>query len=359
MRAAPLTVRRASSEDAAAWDQFVNAHPEGRYSHLWGYREALEKAYGYRCVQLQFFSEGQLCGVFPYIKHPRNNGWLISQPFTEYGGPLTGNLTEDQYRELTELMLASAGEEKCRSIEVRGGMGCDAAAQAGGWIRQLLHSYAVLELDDPEKLWKKTVTHEARKGVNKARKSGLTAEVRRGASAVHDPFYQLYLVSMKRLGVPPHSKQFFEHLAAGIGERLVACWVMSGSEPAAILLGATSAQRIHIFVIASDPEAWPRRPSDLAHWELICWAYNQGLRVFDFGSARYGGQIQFKKKWGVSLYDYGFYLIAPPDARSGLKSQTVQTSSKSMAAMSAIWRTAVPLSMTRLIGPSLRRYLTK
>lgn len=354
-----LTAENATSKDAGEWDAFVNQHPEGRYSHLWGYRTALEKAYGYYCVYLKFHCDGQLCGVFPSIKHPGNNGWLISQPFTEYGGPLTTSLTPDGGRQFTDLMLSSARRENCRSIEVRGGMGCDANAESGGWIKQPMHSYAILQIDDPELLWKKVVTHEARKGVNKARKAGLLADIRTGPKAVQDPFYHEYLSSMKRLGVPPHSNQFFEHLAAGIGDRLVASWVMDGAKPAAILLGATSARRIHIFVIASDPQAWPKRPSDLAHWELICWAHKVGLRVFDFGSARYGGQIQFKKKWGVELHDYGFYLIAQTDAHAGLRSQTVQTSSKSMAAMSAIWRTTMPLSMTRLIGPSIRRYLTK
>jgi len=351
--AGTLTVTAASVADAVEWDAFVNQHPEGRYSHLWGYRVALEKAYGYHCVYLKFQCDGKLCGVFPSIKHPRNNGWLISQPFTEYGGPLTTSLTADGSRQLTDLLLASAQQEKCRSIEVRGGMGSDALAEAGGWIKQPMHSYAVLQMDDPEILWKKVVTHEARKGVNKARKAGLQFEIRRGASAVEDPFFQEYLASMKRLGVPPHSKQFFQHLAAGLGDRLVASWVMDGTRPAAILLGATSAQRVHIFVIASDPQAWPKRPSDLAHWELICWAYKEGLKAFDFGSARYGGQIQFKKKWGVELSDYGFYLIAPSGARSTLKSQTVQTSSKTMATMSAIWRKMMPLPITRLL-PSKR-----
>lgn len=359
MNSGSLTSALAIPEDAVEWDAFVNQHPEGRYSQLWGYRVALEKAYGYHCVYLKFHGGGQLCGVFPSIKHPRNNGWLISQPFTEYGGPLTTNFTPDRSAQLTDLMLSSARRENCRSIEVRGGMGCDGNAQSGGWIKQPMHSYAVLPMDDPEILWKKVVTHEARKGVNKARKAGLRAEIRRGPGAVQSPFYHEYLVSMKRLGVPPHSLQFFQHLAEGLGDRLVASWVMDGTKPAAILLGATSAQRIHIFVIASDPQAWPKRPSDLAHWELICWAYKEGLRVFDFGSARYGGQIQFKKKWGVELHDYGFYLIAPADVRPGLKSRTVQTSSKTMTTMSAIWRTTMPLPVTRLIGPSLRRYLTK
>ncbi len=350
---------RAEPVDAAEWDRFVNEHPEGRYSHFWGYRTTLEKTYGYRCVYLKFLLEGKLCGVFPSIRRSYHGGWLISQPFCEYGGPLTSGLSPEYYRHLTRLLLEAAREENCRAIEVRGGIGCEDAASAGEWVKQPLHSYALLNLEQTEKLWRNALTNEARKGVNKATTSGLTTEIRCGAAAIQPPFFDLYLDSMKRLGVPPHSQSFFENLAAGIGERLVATWVMKDSCPAAILLGATSSRRVHIFVIASDPKAWSMRPSDIAHWELICWACQQGFQVFDFGSARYAGQIQFKRKWGVALYDYGFYLIATRELRSTLKVETVKTSSGTMSFMSEVWRRIVPLPMTRVLGPPIRKLLTK
>lgn len=354
-----LEMRRAGEADAQEWDQFVHQHPEGRYSQLWGYKTALEKAYGYRCPYLKFTCGGRLRAIFPSIRHSRHGGWLISQPFNEYGGPLAQGLAADQYRDLTNLMLQAAREENCRAIEIRGGIGCDEAAQAGGWVKQPLHSYAVLNLDDPEKLWRKSLTNEARKGVNKARKSGLTCEIRSGRRAVENPFFHLYLDSMKRLGVPPHSQTFFRYLAEGIQDRLIAAWVLQESRPVAVLLGATTGRRVQIFVIASDPQAWSARPSDLAHWEFIESACRQGMQVFDFGSARYGGQIQFKKKWGVSLYDYGYYLIAPPELRARLKIQSVQSSSRSMSAMSRLWRSVMPLAATRVFGPPIRKLLTK
>jgi serine/alanine adding enzyme len=357
--ASSLEMRRAVAADAEEWDQFAHQHAEGRYSHLWGYRTALEKAYGYRPVYLKFILGGRLRAIFPSIRRSRHGGWLISQPFNEYGGPLIQRLGAEQYREFTSLMLSAAREEHCRAIEIRGGIGCDEAAQAGGWVKQPLHSYAVLSLDEPEKLWRKSLTNEARKGVNKARKSGLTAEIRRGPAAIQNPFFSLYLNSMKRLGVPPHSLAFFQHLAEGIRDNLVAAWVTRESRPAAILLGATTGRRVQIFIIASDPQAWSMRPSDLAHWALIEWACQQGMQVFDFGSARYGGQIQFKKKWGVSLYDYGYYLVAPLELHSRLRIQSVKTSSRTMTAMSALWRRFMPLPLTRVVGPAIRKSLTK
>ena len=353
-----IDVVKATDADAASWDGFVESHPEGRYCHLWGYRRALENACGYRCIYLKILSSGKLVGIFPAIKL-RRRGWMISQPFNEYGGPLTVKLSPDANNRLSHHLVETAKQEGCKAIEIRGGIGCEEISDRPEWKRVPLHSYAILKLGNPEELWKKVITYEARKGVNKARKSGLVTEIRRGRQAIEGPFYDLYLVSMKRLGVPPHSLRFFEELAAGIGDRLVASWVMDSGKPAAILLGAVTGGRVHIFVIASLPEAWPKRPSDLAHWELIQWACQQDFKVFDFGSARYEGQIQFKKKWGVEFRDYGFYLVGPQETVSKMEVQSVKTSSKSMSLMSDLWRWGVPIPLTRLLGPPIRRFLTK
>ncbi len=354
-----LTVRRAQPMEAQSWDGFVESHPEGRFCHLWGFRQVLERTYGYRCVYLNIYAGEQRIGIFPSIAVTRGSPRLISQPFNEYGGPLSRALSTDQYHQLSQLLFQAAQEENCRSVEIRGGIGCEAANEAVGWIKIPLHSYAILRLEEEQQLWRNSLTNEARKGVNRARKAALVVEIRRGTSAVQDPFFKLYLVSMKRLGVPPHSAQFFSELARTLGDRLVGAWVMSQGEPAAVLLGSIVGQRIQVWITASAPKFWSMRPNDLAHWELIRWACGEGLRIFDFGSARYSGQIQFKKKWGVSLHEYCYYLIGPRNSDSTLKIQTVESSSRTMAALASLWRRFVPLPLTAVLGPPIRKYLTK
>jgi CelD/BcsL family acetyltransferase involved in cellulose biosynthesis len=354
-----LTLVRAKPNEAKAWDEFVANHPEGRFCHLWGFRRALEKAYGYKCVYLNIHSAGERIGVFPAAAVRYGSPRLISQPFNEYGGPLTQTLSVDQYAHLAQSLMQIAHEENCQTVEIRGGIGCELAEEAKGWVKIPLHSFAILRLDEEERLWRNSLTNEARKGVNRARKAGLVTDIRRGVHAVDNSFYKLYLVSMKRLGVPPHPFEFFAELAAALGDRLVAAWVMFHGDPAAILLGCVVGQRIQIWITASDPRCWSIRPNDLAHWEMIRWAFASGLCVFDFGSARYAGQIQFKTKWGVSLHEYSYYLIGPPDSASTLKIETVQSSSRTMTVMADLWRRFVPLRLTTVLGPPIRKYLTK
>jgi hypothetical protein len=357
--AGEISLALAGWQDAERWDEFVNRHPEGRFCHLWGYKRVLEEAVGYKCTYINLFSGGQLVGVFPSIRVVYGSGRLISQPFNEYGGPLTEGLSEAQLRLLPKVLMEAAAKEGCESIEIRGGIGCEAMAGSEYCRKHPLHFYGTLDLTQKEQLWRNSLTHEARKDIARAEREGLLAEIRCGMDAVQEPFYGLYLNSMKRLGVPPQSKRFFTTLAEGLGNQLVAAWVASKTTQVAMLLGAISGKRLHIFVTASDTSAWRMRPNDLAHWKLIEWAAASGLNTFDFGSARYPGQIQFKKKWGVRLREYSCYSIAAPGSTALTRIQSVKTNSRSMAALSHAWRAVVPVSVSRVLGPPVRKYLTK
>jgi CelD/BcsL family acetyltransferase involved in cellulose biosynthesis len=345
--------------DAAAWDDFVDQHPEGRFAQLWGFREVLERTYGYRSIYRKILLDGQWVGIFPAVAAGRGSRRLISQPFNEYGGPLSRDLSSAQLVELAKIMFHLSEEEKCSSIEIRGGIGCEAMAESEFCKRHHLHSYAVLQLCEKDRLWKDTLTNEPRKAVKRSQKAGLQVEVLRGGSAIAAPFYDLYLVSMKRLGVPPHPADFFKHLASGFGERLVSAAVTHQNCRIAYLLGVVTGNRIQVYITASDPEAWSLRPNDLAHWELMNWAFAAGIHVFDFGSARYAGQIHFKQKWGATFHEYSYYLIGPPNSELTSRVHSVDSSSKLMAATANLWRRFVPLRMTAVLGRPIRRFLTK
>ena len=355
--ASELEVVSATEADAPGWDELVAQNPEGRFSHLWHFRRILENTYGYRCVYLKICSEGRLMGVFPSIV--ARGSRLVSQPFIEYGGPLLRGVSEAQGAQLAELLLRAAQNYGCHSLEIRGGLGAQFLATSPYCVRHPLYSYAVLKLDETDRLWRKSLTNEARKGVNKAQKAGLQSEVRRGKASVADPFYALYLASMKRLGVPPHPRHFFDELAAGLGDGLVSAWVTHEQRTVAVLLGAVCGARLQVYITTSSPSMLSLRPNDLAHWQLIAWAAAQDLRWFDFGSARYEGQIQFKKKWGVELREYAYYLIGAPDTSASTKIRTVQTSSAPIQIMAKLWRRLVPLRLTPVLGPRIRRHLTK
>lgn len=154
----------AEPDNGKSWDAFVDSHPEGRFCHLWGYRRVLERAYNYRCAYRNIRMDGRLVGVFSSIVVRHGRGRLVSQPFNEYGGPLTEPLVASQWKRLASLLLEVAHEEDCQSVEIRGGVGCEPLAETGYAVKHPLHAYGVLPLQDEARLWRNSLTNEARKG---------------------------------------------------------------------------------------------------------------------------------------------------------------------------------------------------
>jgi hypothetical protein len=345
------------ASDPLAWDEFVEQHPEGRFSQLWGFQQVLERTYGYRIVYRKILLDGELAGIFPSVAVGRRK--LISQPFQEYGGPLTRALSLEQNADLAEALFRLGEQQGCSSLEIRGGIGCEPLAESQYCKRHHLYRYAVLPLREKELLWKKSLVQEARKAVKRGQNAGLQVEILRGETAIAAPFYHMYLVSMKRLGVPPHPEHFFTNLVAGLGQRVVSAIVTHEGRRVAYLLGLITGKRIQVYITASDPDAWAMRPNDLAHWELMNWAFRSGITSFDFGSARYAGQIHFKQKWGVTFYDYSYYLVGPANSDATSRVESVSSSSKLMTATANIWRRVMPLRLSSVLGPPIRKYLTK
>jgi CelD/BcsL family acetyltransferase involved in cellulose biosynthesis len=339
------------SSDPDGWDRFVEAHPESRFCHLWGYRHALEVAYRFRLVYLEIITKSGRVGVLPSLHVERAGGYLLSQPFVEYGGPLCNQFTREDYAALAELLAEAARARNCQRVLIRGGIGAEQLSTSERCVRAVLQLYGELDLDrSKDYIWHRCLTQKARNAVRSSKKAGLRCEIRRGADAVRAPFYDLYAQSMKRLSVPPHSRLFFEALAASLGEKLVSCWAFKDQKPLAILLGGISGMRLHCIIMASDELSWSLHPNDMITWGFIEWALSQGLNRFDLGSAGSESQLRFKRKWGADMKDYAQFSISVQSREPAPEKISEHTLGKKL------WR-YVPLWASTVVGPSVRKRL--
>ena len=85
-----MNIRPATENDAARWDAYVLAHPQGSFFHRYGWKRLIESTYRYPGHYLLAERDGALCGVLPLgeIKHLLFGHSLISVPFCVYGGVL-------------------------------------------------------------------------------------------------------------------------------------------------------------------------------------------------------------------------------------------------------------------------------
>lgn len=344
--------------DQSAWDEYVQRHPEGRFAHMFAY-QCIEKAYGYKPNYIAFTESGRIIGVLPLF-HARSRIFgrrLISQPFIEYGGFLLDQQIDSEvFLEILDYLDELLKRQRIACLEMHGNQG--QSVSSARIIRANPQELAVLPLDrTADDIWLNVISRHVRKAVRKAQREGLTVHCEINESLIRDRFYPLYLRSITRLGSLPHPLSYFLECFRAYGDRQRYVWAVKDGTPVACLLGFSCGRRISITNIVSDDRFWNLRPNDLIHWEYIKWACENGMQHFDFGSVRYGGQSQYKKKWGCELESSGYFFLAnsPKDAQF----ETFDSSSRSIGTAGRLWNTLMPQSGARLLGPILRKHLMR
>ncbi|MCK4351983.1 GNAT family N-acetyltransferase [candidate division WOR-3 bacterium] len=332
------------------WDRFVKTHKEGRFCHLIGYRDVIKNTYGYKDSYWIAKNRDKIIGIFPsFIKKTLFGNRIISQPFTEYGGPLFKVCSVEKLLLLKEKIKEVLKEYKLPFLEIHGGFGIPRPLMSQVFVEKALHKCAVLKLTTSKDIWK-NVDYSVRKAIQKAERSELKCYKKVDEETILHKFYPLYLLSMKRFGTPPHPEEFYLNFYKYLGKNMKLFLIDFKGKTISALLGFTTGKRIHIISIASNNKYWDMRPNDLAHWEFVKWGCKNGYKVFDFGPVRYEGQMRYKKKWGCGLYDYPFYYIC----RKHLSMPIKGGASCSMK-LAILWKKMIPLKLGALIGQYIRR----
>lgn len=347
--------------DATAWDKFVDEHEQGRFCHLFSYGDVVS-CYGYKPIRIAFLKHGDLVGVLPValVNSVLFGRKMVSQPFSEYGGPLVDpTLDSADIASMYDLLDAYlTTERKIRVLEMHGDHGIAPHLRQNRFAQRNPHHVAILTLDRPvEEIWQKVVQYSVRKGVNKARGNSVTAFEDCSEEVIRQRFFPLYLSSMKRLGVPPHSIAYYLRCFEYFGSRMKIFWASKDGEILAGLLGFVSGNRVNIVNIVSKASAWSMAPNDLIHWEFIKWAAEAGLKFFDFGSVRYDGQRTYKKKWGATFEEHSYFFLSRNPAK--VAQSTFNSSSSRMTDLAKVWAGYVPEAVAELVGPLIRKQLVR
>src|SRR5580698_217843 len=143
-----VAIRPLSQAANAAWDAFVQAHPDGTFFHRAAWATIIEQAFGHRTHYVYAERDGAITGVLPLaqVKTTLFGNTLISVPFCVYGGPLavdpeTAAALSAHAASLLERTGASAVEFRYRGPD-RGMCG---GGMSGGDDRATLAKAATLD----------------------------------------------------------------------------------------------------------------------------------------------------------------------------------------------------------------------
>ena len=195
-----IVIRTADSEDAAAWDRFVEDHPTATFFHRYGWSWVIEESFGHAPHYLMAARAGRITGILPLVHKTSAlfGNALISLPFLSYGGIVAED--EESASTLENRAIALAEALRVDYLELR-----NIRPDRAGWTRND-RTYAGFSRDIPADR-DAIISSVPGKGRRHALRKSLTEGL---VLKVHDDledFYGVLSESYRNLGTPIFPKR--------------------------------------------------------------------------------------------------------------------------------------------------------
>jgi len=332
--------------ERALWDAYVDAAPSASNYHRWGWKEVIEKAFGWPTFYLVAKEATEIKGVLPLVwqKSWLFGSFVTSLPFFSHAGVLA------ESREAEEALVGEAitlaRELGAGYLELR--HRCD----HGLGLPTKTSKVSVLVMVEPdEDKMLKSLRSEVRTKIRKAVKCGLTGEMH-GEDALND-FYAIFAEKMRDLGTPVYSKSLFSEIFRAFGADTHICIVRHQGKPIAATFLAEFRGMIESLWSCSRRRLVTMEPNALLNWTILRYAGGNGCHIFDFGRSTVGsGPHRYKLQWSsqeVPLYwDYW--------SPEGKNRSDPDPANPKYDIFIRLWH-RLPLRLANVLGPSIVRRL--
>jgi len=342
---AVTSVRAFSPPDASRWDQFVHNEPSASFFHLSGWMRAIERTFDYSSCAILAERDGHITGVLPLysIKNWVLGRCLISTPLAVSGGIAAAD--QESYDALLAQAKDMARQQQVEYLELRNTKG---RLEPGFHPNTRYVNFSCDLVRDPETNLKR-LPRDTRYMIRKAQKQGL--EVRHGVDLLDD-FYELFALSMRRLGTPVFPNALLNNLIAEFPGQTDLLMVYSGNKAVSGVLTFLFRDMVLPYYSGASPEAPRLAANNLMYWELMQWAGERGYRTFDFGRSKTGtGAYAFKTQWNMKIAPLSYQVFL-------VKKKTLPDFSPANPRFTRAtqWWSRLPLWLTKKVGPRVIKW---
>ena len=349
-----IIIRQADITDKDAWNNYIFSRDDASPYHNFSWVQSVEKAYGFKNLSLIAIDDDVVVGVLPIIhmQRPFLAGSLCSLPYCDVGYAVANDqdIENKLLDKLNELKLST----RSKQIEYRDQVSIENTDFND--ISQLAEQKVrmILPLPGSSEILQKNFKSKLRSQIRKAEKNGLTYQVG-SSNELLDSFYKVFIVNMRKLGSPVHSKLLFQALLGNYQDNMLISIVYKDN---VVPVGAGIVLRnnnIACIPWASTlPEYNRLAPNMLLYWSLLKEVTDSGCNEFDFGRSTFNeGTYKFKKQWGAMPVLLNWTLpgtkVSPDESEAG--------KSKTREFFEICWR-KLPLGLTTRIGPMIRKYVS-
>jgi hypothetical protein len=314
--AANAVVRRVGPADLAAWDAFVAEHPKGLIYHTSAWKSALEGAFPHIKGEIFALVDPEFNAIRSGLPLYSVDSWLfgsrkVSIPFATISEPLVETVSD-----LGELLKYAhpTGERRRRSLEIRGVR--DQSLMDGcGFSSAGAHKHHYIELTDgPESILYRFSRTAIRRMISKAVKEGIIVS-RESSLPALETFYDLFVLSRRRLKLPPIPFRFFKALHKSLGSESLSIFVArKGPDSYGAALGLRYKGDFFLEYSGERPDVNKTGVNQLLYWSAIQSACEEGCERFSFGrtNPQNKGLIEYKRHWGTVEEDIPTYAEQSP-----------------------------------------------
>jgi len=332
-------------------DNFVNAHPQGHFFCLTAYGMALKDSLGYENFYFLAKEKGKIIALLHLFEF--KDLFFRKRIFSPFGILFAEYLGNEKIKQITSLfkekLLRISKEDKISSVEIRNQISKLDILKFFFQIKSTQQN-AILSLGPYEEIYK-NFDRQIKKAINKARKNNVRVYSDNNITTFKKIFYPLYSRwSKERHGTPPQSFKFFAKLLENFPNSTRLYIAEYNGKPVAALLGFFTKKKVFITHNPSLSKYNIYRANDLLHSIYIKRASDCNFEYFDFGPARYEGQIRYKKKWGAKFIDSASFCFSLKRSLD-----TVDPSRALFKIFPFLWKHLMFKPITDFLGPFIRR----
>ena len=326
------------------WDAYVEEADEATFFHKAGWQKVLQQAFGHRSHYIYAEQNGEIVGVLPLaeVKSWLFGHSLVSTPFCVYGGPVAES--QAVIDSLVEHACQLADQLQVDHLELR-----NQKRVREDWPCKELYFTFRRAITDDEDENLKAIPRKQRAVVRKA----INLELDAGFDEQIEPFFDAYSTSVRNLGTPVFSKNYFKILKQVFQDQCDVLSIRKDGQMVSSVMSFYFRDQVLPYYGGGSALARHLKGNDYMYWQLMCSAGERGCRVFDYGRSKTGtGPFSFKKNWGfepLPLY-YEYYLVkakAVPE---------LNPTNPKYAMMIKCWK-KLPLKLSQWIGPFVSKYL--
>jgi len=391
-----ININKIQSTDAPAWDNYAYNHPRATLYHLSGWKNIIEKTYSHKAYYLMAVNSSKLkaqsskqtgsklsamsyelngysvVGILPlvHLKHFLFGNSLISIPFFDLGGILADD--EHTEKALLSEAINLAQELEINSIELRHigplswlNESSELKAQSSKPI-PMSHELSamslvfqtrshkirmLLDLPNSSELLMKSFKAKLRSQIKKPMKEGLRPKV--GSLELLDDFYKVFSINMRDLGSPVHSRKLIQNVLEEFPEKSKIVMVYKDGQPMACSMIVGFKDTLENPYASALKEYSRLAPNMLLYWTMLEYACGNGFTCFDFGrSSPDEGTYKFKEQWGAEPTPLHWHYVS-------LNGQPINeaTSEKSKFEKAIHYWQKLPVPVTKVIGPMIRKHI--